>query len=234
MKNFDTIRDKVLGSIENRVRYAYNQGYEDGYKAGEDVEQKNNAETKTTIATDEYKRGLIDAWNCARVIVLPPELGGVSYHTLELMYGKHNCYSDIKQEIFKLTPEEAIKKQKRYEVETDSNKQDCWNCTHKHEQCEECRWEYDDSDEVGTDTEMFYPTKDKEPVKFRVGDEVSEHYSGLTGVVTRVVEDSDRIYVTWADGSSGVQYDKNDFELTGKHYPLTSCLLRQLRGDDFR
>lgn len=116
MKNFDTIRDKVMGSIENRVRYAYNQGYEDGYKAGEEAEQKQN---------------------------------------------------------------------------------------------------------------------NKEPVKFRVGDEVSEHYSGLTGVVTRVVEDSDRIYVTWADGSSGVQYDKSDFELTGKHYPLMSHLLEQLKGDRF-
>ena len=110
MKNFDTIRDKVMGSIENRVRHAYNQGYVDGYKAGKDAEQKNNKET----------------------------------------------------------------------------------------------------------------------VKFRVGDEVSDSIACLIGVVTRV--DSDILYVTWADGSSGIQHDINNFKLTGKHYPLISGVLEQLRG----
>ena len=34
MRDFDSIKQKEMGNIENRVRHIYNRGYEDGYKDG--------------------------------------------------------------------------------------------------------------------------------------------------------------------------------------------------------
>lgn len=96
------------------VRNAYDRGYKQGYKDGEDIEQKNGAVTKAEVAKMEYERGLNDAWEAARRIVLPSDCyaNGLYSHMKEIFglndYLARGVFTDF-------SASEAIAKIKEYE-----------------------------------------------------------------------------------------------------------------------
>lgn len=95
---------------ENAV-YEYERGYEEGLKRGEDIEQANAAETKKEVAKQNYERGLNDAWEYARKIVLGKTDGGIGINAVIAIFGNASTY-----EIFmNFTVPEVIAKIKNYE-----------------------------------------------------------------------------------------------------------------------
>ena len=80
MRDFDSIKQKEMGSIENRVRHIYNRGYEDGYKDGREN------------IIDTYDAGLDDAWECARKICTN---WCISDACLAEIFGKGHTIDDI-------------------------------------------------------------------------------------------------------------------------------------------
>lgn len=94
---------------ENAV-YEYERGYEEGLKRGEDIEQANAAETKKEVAKQNYERGLNDAWEYARKIVLGKTDGGIGINAVIAIFGNTSTY-----EIFMdFTVPEVISKIKDY------------------------------------------------------------------------------------------------------------------------
>lgn len=96
------------------VRNAYDRGYKQGFKDGEDIEQKNGAVTKVEVAKMEYEHGLNDAWEAARRIVLPSDCyaNGLYSHMKEIFglndYLARGVFTDF-------SASEAIAKIKEYE-----------------------------------------------------------------------------------------------------------------------
>lgn len=104
-----------LGSLEGLVRFdnqkkvdeAYQRGYDKGYE-----DKTNNDEVCNELAKDIYQRGLNDAWEAARKIVLSPDEGGTSLPELFAIFGGINSM----QRIFRsYSASEAIEKLKAYE-----------------------------------------------------------------------------------------------------------------------
>lgn len=93
MRDFDSIKQKEMGSIENRVRHIYNRGYEDGYKDGREN------------IIDTYDAGLNEAWDCFR------KFHWMSVNEVCEAFGEWIDLSDF----VKLTPSEAITKVKAWE-----------------------------------------------------------------------------------------------------------------------
>lgn len=97
------------------VRSAYDRGYKqgekDGYRDGQNIEQSNAITTKEEVAKMEYERGLNDAWECARKIVVPIADGGLSYEGLFQMF-EHRSTAEILREF---SASEVIAKIKKYE-----------------------------------------------------------------------------------------------------------------------
>jgi hypothetical protein len=102
MRDFDSIKQKEIGSIENRVRHIYNRGYEDGYKDGDSNQAENSAY--------QYERGMNDAWECAGKIVKPGSDGGFYSYELRAVFGTYELPT-----IFSNTASEAIEKVKAWE-----------------------------------------------------------------------------------------------------------------------
>ena len=73
MRDFDDIRDKIMGSIENPVRSAYNKGYDAGYEDG--------TKEKPSLIYEQYEQGLNDGWECVKKFHL------WSNEKLEQMFG---------------------------------------------------------------------------------------------------------------------------------------------------
>ena len=93
---------------------AYDKGYKQGYKDGEDIEQKNGAITKAEVAKMEYERGLNDAWEAARKIVLPSDCytNGL-YGNMKEIFGLNDY---LARGVFTdFSASEAIAKIKEYE-----------------------------------------------------------------------------------------------------------------------
>lgn len=99
MKN-EAIKD-AMNSIENRIRHVYNQGYENGLTCKEYIQIDDST---------AYERGLNDAWECARKMVLSDEDGGIALSDILKIFGMTQ-YSAIKR----FSASEAIAKLKEYE-----------------------------------------------------------------------------------------------------------------------
>lgn len=95
MRDFDDIRDKVMGSIENRVRSAYNKGYDAGYEDG--------TKEKPSLIYEKYEQGLNDGWECVK------KFHRLSNEKLEQMFG---C---TVWDIFNKSASEVIAVFKKYE-----------------------------------------------------------------------------------------------------------------------
>lgn len=92
----------AMNSIENRIRHVYNQGYEDGLKDGKESVQIDDSTA--------YERGLNDAWECARKMMLSDEDGGIALSDILKIFGMTQ-YSAIKR----FSASESIAKIKEYE-----------------------------------------------------------------------------------------------------------------------
>ena len=98
------------------VRNAYDRGYKQGFKDGEDIEQKNGAVTKVEIAKMEYERGLNDAWEAARKIMLCKSKGGLGYEVVLKIFQQVDLTGTEHFDILhKRSASEAIAKIKEYE-----------------------------------------------------------------------------------------------------------------------
>lgn len=90
------------------IRNAYDRGYKQGYKDG--------AVTKVEIAKMEYERGLNDAWEAARKIMLCKSKGGLGYEVVLKIFQQANItgteHFDI---LYKCSASEAVAKIKEYE-----------------------------------------------------------------------------------------------------------------------
>ena len=89
------------------VRNAYDRGYKQGYKDG-----------KTDVVTTSYEKGLNDAWEAARKIMLSKSNGGLGYEVVlkifQQAYITGTEHFDILRE---RSASEAIAKIKEYEEE---------------------------------------------------------------------------------------------------------------------
>ena len=111
-----TIENLVRKDIMEQVDEAYQKGYDKGY-----ADKTNNDEVCKQIAKDiqdeAYQRGLDDAWEVAKKVVLNPDDGGLSILELNEIF---NC-ATIQQVFRKYTLSEVIAKLKAYE-EKQNNK----------------------------------------------------------------------------------------------------------------
>lgn len=73
MRDFEDIRDKIMGSIANSVSSAYNKGYDAGYEDG--------TKEKPSLIYEQYEQGLNDGWECVKKFHM------ISNEKLEQMFG---------------------------------------------------------------------------------------------------------------------------------------------------
>ena len=97
MKDFESNRTQIMNSIENRVRQAYNSGYDTGFHDG-----KIAGYNKTDIWQDGFYKGLEEAWECAKKIY------HMSAEKVIAIFGSCSNWVDF-------TAEEAIEKIRAYE-----------------------------------------------------------------------------------------------------------------------
>ncbi len=108
MKDFESNRTQIMNSIENRVRQAYNSGYDTGFHDGEIA-----GYDKTDIWQDGFHKGLEEAWECAKRLVYLSIDGGMTYDDISKAFGFHVTNT---ADIFKTyTAHEAIEKIREYE-----------------------------------------------------------------------------------------------------------------------
>ena len=93
------------------IRNAYDRGYKQGYKDGEDVEQKNAAVTKVEVANMEYERGLNDAWKIARKIAKASSTD----KEMNKIFGDDFYYMSVSAFFEKYSIQEVMTKFKEYE-----------------------------------------------------------------------------------------------------------------------
>ena len=102
MRDFESNRTQIMNSIENRVRQAYNSGYDTGFHDGETAEYNNWQDRQK----DGYHKGLEEAWECAKSLCH-------TYHSFELR--KIFDYDDADVVLAHFTAYEAIEKIREYE-----------------------------------------------------------------------------------------------------------------------
>lgn len=107
MKDFESNRTQIMNSIENRVRQAYNSGYDMGFHDGEIA-----GYNKTDIWQDGYYKGLEEAWECAKKLT-HPSYGGFYDDEQEKIFGFGYRNSD--EVLTNFTAYEAIEKIRAYE-----------------------------------------------------------------------------------------------------------------------
>ena len=121
--------EKAMDGIENRIRHIYNcgyqQGYEDGKKAVEEQAEKltfddiNDAFDMGIRSSYSYQRGLEDAWECAKKIVLSEYNGGMPRKQYDEIFDERQGALVLKN----LTAQEAMQKIKEHEERHDFEKE---------------------------------------------------------------------------------------------------------------
>lgn len=105
MKDFCEIND-LVESVECRMQDAYEQGYETGHKDGEarGIDKMNN------LSKEAYTKGLENAWECARKVILSCGEGGYDAGTIKDLFGM--SYHDVLKEC---KPNKVVEIFKEYE-----------------------------------------------------------------------------------------------------------------------
>ena len=103
-------RDRNQKAVED----AYKRGYDNGYK-----DKTNNDEVGKELASEIYQRGLNDAWEAARKIVLNRDEGGTSTLDLSEIF---DCVT-IQQVFRRYTVSEVIAKLKDYEEKQEDSQE---------------------------------------------------------------------------------------------------------------
>jgi hypothetical protein len=104
-----------MDGIENRIRHIYNCGYQRGY---EDWKKAVNEQAEKITYTDideAYQRGLEDAWECARKLMLSREHGGLSSEVITEIFNFNN-FLEGSYDVLKNYPvQQVMQKIKDYE-----------------------------------------------------------------------------------------------------------------------
>ena len=114
-----TITESILAQ-EAEWSNGYDEGYKKGYKDGQNSLASAYAEGKgekllEDVKKVEYERGLNDAWEAARKIMLVENDGGIAYKWEEDIFHK----SDVKKILRDYSASEAIEKLKAWEEKED-------------------------------------------------------------------------------------------------------------------
>jgi len=97
-------KEEIMNALANVCKRARREGYAEGLKKGEDIEQLNAAEVARLKYNYGYKDGLDDAWKCAKKIVVDKTDGGIGIDAVIKSFGNLSAY-----EIFmNFTASEAI------------------------------------------------------------------------------------------------------------------------------
>lgn len=105
----------VRADYQKQVDEAYQRGYDKGY-----ADKTNNIKVGKELAKDIYQRGLDDAWEAARKIVLSPDEGGTSLTEWFAIFGGNSSM----QRIFRnYSADQAIAKLKAYEEKRKANEE---------------------------------------------------------------------------------------------------------------
>lgn len=199
----------------------YHEGFEDG-----------SADVKTRVES-AYEKGLEDAWECARKIILSCGEGGFDAGTIEDIFGM--SYHDVLKEC---KPNKAIELIKEYEERQKDDEKSCGTCKHLMRiscgayPCTDCprdtlpKWEPNQTDAT-----------DMNDGNIKVGDEVRIKGSDPVkdncdyGVCTRSLPNVNTIYVMRRDGSSGEE-NKDEWYRTGRFFSQVAEVLKLLRGEE--
>lgn len=154
--------NNYLSILEGMIRADYQKQVDDAYQRGYDkgyADKTNSIEVCNKIVKDiqdeAYQRGLNEAWEAAKKIVLSPDEGGTSLPDLFAMFGNGS-----KQSVFRnYSASEAIAKQKAYE---EKQKEDVYD-----KGCKGCKWEAIGSDDYPcsiccNSRRNIYKSKDEE------------------------------------------------------------------------
>lgn len=95
---------EVVSRIKDDVNYVADEAYNKGYKIGK-------LSCSSKIDEESYQRGLDDAWEAARKIVLNPEDGGMTLTDFSAVFSNRSMQSVFKS----YSASEAIAKLKDYE-----------------------------------------------------------------------------------------------------------------------
>ena len=108
LNNYLSILEGMIRSdYQKQVDEAYQRGYDKGY-----ADKTNNDEVCNELAKDIYQRGLNEAWEAARKIVLSPDEGGTSLTDIYVMFGNNGSM----QRVFRsYSASEVIEKLKAFE-----------------------------------------------------------------------------------------------------------------------
>lgn len=100
--------DKALSS---ELGEAYKKGLDEGKKQAKVQAHLDVCHDIERVAHGNYQKGLDDAWECARKIVVEKGSGGYTYEHLEEVLGTRNIHKIL----CNMTPSEVIAKLKAYE-----------------------------------------------------------------------------------------------------------------------
>jgi len=187
---------------DNAIDEAYRRGYEDKAKEIRDGEYT------------FYEKGLNDAWECARKIVLSEYNGGMPREQFEEIFDTRKGAPVLKN----LTVQETMQKIKDYE-ERQSEKS-CENCKNQ----QPC---YAKLFCPAQDYREWQPKQTDDEIK--VGDEVYDKYNPYPRVVT-LINEQDMADLIDARGNA---HSDSVFCLkkTGRHFPQIAEVLEQMRKE---
>jgi hypothetical protein len=102
-------------ALEEIVGGSYNRGYADGLKTGHEGGYRSS-----------YEKGLEDAWECAKKVVLQYVEGGFKIDVFKKIFGESTYQSVLK----KYTASETMQKIKEYEERQKDDEKSCGTCKH--------------------------------------------------------------------------------------------------------
>ena len=147
MKNYNAIEGMITESqsiLQNRLYVAFDKGYEQGFKAGYEKRIADAKDACESAENEAYQRGLDDTWEAARKICVHMLSGGLSYDTMDSIFGTCSF-----EEISRInTASEAIKKIRQYEEQKKAEEEE-------KELCEEAKQKVEAlAEDIGLDQMM--------------------------------------------------------------------------------
>lgn len=104
--DYHEVMVRMKKDVDYIAEEAYKRGYDKGY-----ADKTNNDKVGKELAKDIYQRGLNDAWEASKKVVLNPDEGGLDIQELNEVF---NC-ATIQQVFRRYTLSEVIAKLKAYE-----------------------------------------------------------------------------------------------------------------------
>lgn len=244
MKDFCEIND-LVESVECRMQDAYEQGYETGHKDGEarGIDKMNN------LSKEAYQKGLEDAWECARKLILSCGEGGYDAGTIKDLFGMsyHDVLKECKPskviEIFKEYEQQKQKCESCFTEKLTKEKwasaEDCKECKKKQteRECCDCKWdEFNDCQNpaICNEHSLFEPKQtdvaDSDDGSIKVGDEVYLIDIDRPKVVT-YVNNSFAVLCDFCDWGQSGTADVKDLHKTGRHFNAIDEILSELKNE---